>query len=113
MVNENTQPSEKPVEVTEVTAQQQPAENLPPENQPATMAEISKKYNLEQEIKQFTSQTQQPVTQSPSYSPTAVDPITDPETWNRLYRENSTPIYNTPCAKCKKISELYLLNQLL
>src|SRR3990167_1334920 len=95
MPDEPTQQSEAPVE-TEVTEATQP-----------TLADVAKKYNVEEEVKNFQPQVQQPV-QQPSYAPqpTVPDPITDPDAWGKYQAHQATILNGTLRELTNSVSEI-------
>src|SRR3989304_7624550 len=82
MNEENAQQSDAPVE-TEVKEAPHP-----------TLADVAKKYNVEEEIKNFQPQVQPQVQQPPQYAqPSAVpDPVSDLEGWNKYQAYQNTVI---------------------
>lgn len=83
-MNEVTQePSQTPAPTETVTT---PVETT------QTLADVAKKYNVDQQVQNFTAQPQQPQSQpAPSYPAappfTPPDPVTSPEQWNQ-YQAN-------------------------
>ncbi len=97
MSDENTQPSSVPAE-TEV---KQTASTDTPNNEPEklTMADVAKKFNVEDEAKNFNPQIPQPQQPNPNpnelkpYFNVQPDPITDPDGF-RKYNEYQSTILN-------------------
>lgn len=54
-----------------------------------TLADVAKKYNVDQQVQTFTAQPQQPQPSQPSFQPTYTppDPVTSPDQWNQ-YQAN-------------------------
>lgn len=54
---------------------------------PQTLADVAKKYNVDQQVQNFTAQPQAPQSAPTQYPPvqpfTAPDPVTSPEQWNQ------------------------------
>ena len=97
MSDENTQSSESPVE-TEVKEAPQP-----------TMADVAKKYNVEEEAKSFQPQVQTvqpPVQQFQQPTQSIPDPITDQAGWERYQAHRSTVIDGTLRELANSVSEI-------
>jgi len=96
MNEENAQQSDAPVE-TEVKEAPQP-----------TLADVAKKYNVEEEVKNFQPQVQPQVQQPPQYAqPLAVpDPVSDLEGWNKYQAYQNTVIGGTLRELANSVTEI-------
>src|SRR3972149_6544994 len=97
--------------------QEQSPTPVPPEAPPEptqTLADVGKKYNVDQQVQNFTAQPQTPQpTYQPSYPAqppfTAPDPVTSPDQWNQYQARLDTEV-NKAVAKVNdklKVDPLY------